>query len=405
MTERLYWQDPYLRQFTATIVERTAHHGRPALVLDRTAFYPTGGGQPHDRGTLNEVPVVEVIEREADGAILHILERPLEAHEVVGRIDWERRFDHMQQHTGQHILSQAFLRQAGAQTVSFHLGEEIVTIDLDRTGFSEADIEAVEELANQVVLENREVRVRFLDAETAVALGLRRPPDRRGTLRVVEIEAFDRSACGGTHVRRTGEVGPIKIVKWERRGGETRVFFLCGWRALRDHRHKHRLLRDLSAALSVGAEGLPEAVAALQRDLKEARKALAVLQSLYVEQAMPMLEQEARPAPFGEILLYVWAQLPAELLPRLARRLCEGRPRLVVLGTGGAGGFVAVACGPGVPLDAREVLGQILGRLRRPGGGGRPDYAQAPVPGLDPRVLREAMADAVAPLSPGGGTF
>ncbi len=398
MTERLYWQDPYQQQFTATVVEVTTYNGRPAVVLDRTAFYPTGGGQPHDQGTLNGIPVAEVIERETDGAILHVLAEPLKDREVEGRIAWERRFDHMQQHTGQHILSQAFLQVAGAQTVSFHIGRETVTIDLDRVGLPPAAIEAAEELANRVVLENREVQAWFAEGENGEGLGLRRAPNpkARGRLRIVEVVGFDRSACGGTHVRRTGEVGPIRIVRLERRGGETRVSFLCGWRALRDDQNKQRLLAEAAGALGVGEAALPEAIRALQRDLKEARRSLKTLEDLYLDLALPALEAAARSAPFGEILTRVWPQLPPGLLSRLARRLSEGRPRLVILAAGGAEGLLVVACGPGIPVDAREVLQRLLWRLGRSGGGGRPDYAQAPLAEADPRTLQVALEEALA---------
>lgn len=395
MTKRLYWEDPYCQQFAAIVVEECEHEGRPAVVLDRTAFYPTGGGQPHDQGTLNGIPVVEVTEREADGAILHVLERPLEAREVVGRIDWERRFDHMQQHTGQHILSQAFLRITGAQTVSFHIGQEVVTIDVDRVDLSPASIEAVEQLANRVVLENREVRTGFAEEGDWRELGLRRVPSLHGRLRIVEIADFDRSACGGTHVRRTGEVGPIKILKLERRGTETRVSFVCGWRALRDYQRKHRWLQEAARSLSVGEEALMGALQALQAELKETRKAMMALQELYLALAAEALEKDARPAPFGQILSHVWPQLPPGLLPRLARRLSEGRPRLVALAAGGKEGLLVVACGPGVPADAREVLARILGALGRTGGGGRPDYAQASLPSIDPQTLQKALEAAL----------
>lgn len=399
MTERLYWRDPYLQRFTASVVEIGEHNGQPAVILDRTAFYPTGGGQPHDLGTLNGIPVVEVIEREVDGAILHILARPLNAREVEGHIDWERRFDHMQQHTGQHILSQAFLRITGAQTVSFHMGQEAVTIDLDQTGLPFEAVEAAEELANRVVLENREVRTWFVEEEDIGGLALRRAPKVEGSIRIVEVADFDRSACGGTHVRRTGEVGPIKILKLERRSEVTRVSFLCGWRALRDYQRKHRLLNDIGSFLSAGEADLPDAIRALQRDLKEARKATAAMQELYLDLALPALEKEACPASFGEVLLHVWPQLPSGLVPRLARRLSEGRPRLVILAAGGAEGLLTVACGPGVPVDAREVLKRILGRLDRGGGGGRPDYAQASLAHVDVRSLHQALTEEVSRLA------
>ncbi|MBO9362421.1 MAG: hypothetical protein J7452_09490 [Thermoflexus sp.] len=387
MTLRLYWKDPYLWRFTARVVEETIHQGQPAVILDRTAFYPAGGGQPSDRGTLNGIPMREVVEREEDGAILHLLERPLRAQEAEGIVDRERRFDHMQQHTGQHILSQAFLRVAGAQTISFHIGHEVVTIDLETADLPEAVAEAAEELANRVVVENREVRTWWVGEEEVETLGLRRSPSVEGPIRIVEVADFDRNPCGGTHVRRTGEVGPIKILRWERRGGGVRVSFLCGWRALRDYQGKHRRLLQAARLLSAGEADLTEAVQALQRELKEAQRNLSLLQEVYVEETLLTLEREAFAAPFGELVIHVWAQLPPGLLPRLARRLSASGPRLVILAAGGSAGLLAVACGPGIPVSAQEVLERIRSRLGFSGGGGRSDYAQAPLP------LAISMAD------------
>jgi alanyl-tRNA synthetase len=404
MTLRLYWEDPYLWRFTARVVEETTYQGQPAVILDRTAFYPAGGGQPSDRGTLNGIPVREVMEREEDGVILHILERPLGMQEVEGIVDGERRFDHMQQHTGQHILSQAFLRVAGAQTVSFHIGHEVVTIDLEVADLPEAIAEAAEELANRVVLENREVRTRWVGEEDVGSLGLRRSPSVGGPIRIVEVADFDRSPCGGTHVRRTGEVGPIKILRWERRGGGVRVSFLCGWRALRDYQGKHRRLLQAARLLSAGEADLTEAVQALQRAWKEAQRSLSLLQEVYIEEALPILEREALPTPFGELVIHVWAQLPPGLLPRLARRLSASGPRLVILAAGGSAGLLAVACGPGIPVSAQEVLERIRSRLGFSGGGGRSDYAQAPLPPTISMADLRKILERVREELRGGGT-
>jgi len=234
VTERLYYTDPYTTEFDAHIVGAEAHEGRPAVVLDRTAFYPTSGGQPFDTGQLGGVAVVDVVDRD-DGTILHVIERELQAGPVRGRIDWTRRFEHMQQHTGQHVLSAAFERVVGARTESFHLGSVSSTIDLGRM-VSAGEIDRAEDEANRVVWEDRPVTIRFADAEEAAKLPLRKEPARTGRLRLIDVENFDISACGGTHVARTGAIGMIAIAGSERVRGGTRVEFLCGVRALRGYR-------------------------------------------------------------------------------------------------------------------------------------------------------------------------
>ena len=249
MTERLYYTDPCLTEFDAQVLQIVeAPNGRPALVLDRTAFYPTSGGQPFDTGTIGAAAVSDVIDQD-DGTILHVLSEasvaagltPLsQAH---GRIDWNRRFDHMQQHTGQHVLSAAFDRVLGVRTVSFHLGAESSTIDLARE-VSAPEIERAEEEANRIVWANRSVTIRFADADEAARLPLRKESLREGVLRLIEVEDFDLSACGGTHVSRTGEIGIIAVGSTERFRGGSRIEFFCGGRALRSHRG----LRDIVSA-------------------------------------------------------------------------------------------------------------------------------------------------------------
>src|SRR5690606_29579462 len=200
MSDRLYYQDAYQTRFRARIVERVEEDGLIAVVLDSTCFYPTSGGQPADRGTLNGRPVADVFVRE-DGAVVHLVEGELWSDEVTGEIDWQRRFDHMQQHTGQHILSQAFIRVAGAGTVSFHLGDSSATIDLDNDRLQAQQVEAAELLANRIVWENRPVRVRLVSLAEAEQLDLRKLPDVQGdVVRLIDIDQFDLNACGGTHV-------------------------------------------------------------------------------------------------------------------------------------------------------------------------------------------------------------
>ncbi len=260
------------------MIDRLEVNGQPAVILDRTAFYPEGGGQPSDRGALNRVEVVDVQTREADDEVLHILSAPLAEAAVTGVVDHTRRFDLMQQHTGQHILSQAFVHTASAETVSFHLNpdpsEGALTIDLSQAALTPAQIDRAEDFANTIVYENRPVIARFVDDEELQALPLRKPPQVDRAIRIVEIQGFDWSACGGTHVARTGEVGVIKIVKVEKRGAETRVEFRCGQRALLDYRRKHQLISQAASDLTIGFWELDQAIGRMQADAKAARRQL-----------------------------------------------------------------------------------------------------------------------------------
>ncbi|HEY3247177.1 MAG TPA: alanyl-tRNA editing protein, partial [bacterium] len=248
MTERLYYADSFLREFDATVLEVRERGGRPAIILDRTAFYPTSGGQPHDLGRLDGAEITEVFDE--DGTILHLADRALEGR-VHGTIDWPRRFDHMQQHTGQHILSQAFLRVLRAGTRSVHFGADVCTLDLDIADLGPDEAGRVEDAADAIIFEDRPVVVREVDEAELPHLGLRRPAKKRGRVRIVEVQDFDVSACGGTHVRRTGEIGLIAMRRWERFKGGVRIEFFCGQRALREHRWKNAMVLDLAAELSV----------------------------------------------------------------------------------------------------------------------------------------------------------
>jgi alanyl-tRNA synthetase len=281
MTDRLYYLDPYLREFDATVSRVERRDDRVLVTLDRTAFYPTSGGQPFDTGRLGTMTVVDVVDEE-DGSITHVVEPRtpnLEPGESVrGAVDWERRFDHMQQHTGQHVLSAAFDKLFGVRTVSFHLGAAVSTIDLARE-MSELEIAAAETQANRVVWEDRPVTIRFADAEEAARLPLRKESVRGGTLRLIEVDRFDLSACGGTHVARTGGIGVIAVASWERFKGGQRLEFLCGGRALGGY----RVLRDSMSAsvrlLSALPAELAGAIERLQADARDLKRMSAGLQS------------------------------------------------------------------------------------------------------------------------------
>jgi alanyl-tRNA synthetase len=275
-TECLYYQDAYLRRFSGRIVARQLLDGKPAVALDRTAFYPTGGGQPNDTGILAGVEVLDVVA--ADGLIWHVVGNDILVEEVEGEIAWARRYDHMQQHTGQHVLSQAFIQVCGAETVAFHLGTSSSTIDLDRTDLGAGLIAAAEAAANAVVDDALPVTAEFVSEAQLSQIPLRKPPKVTEDVRVVQVAGFDWSACGGTHLMNTAQIGLIKIVGTERRSAELRVSFLCGGRARADYARLQLLAGELASRFSVGQDEVPAAVDRLSNEHRAARKELADLE-------------------------------------------------------------------------------------------------------------------------------
>ncbi len=273
MTERLYYHDPYLTSFPAQVVELSDDGLR--VSLDRTAFYPTSGGQPNDTGTLNGIAVLDVVDD--DDRITHVLGAPLSLGPVEGIIHWQRRRDHMQQHTGQHLLSAVLEELYAIPTISFHLGQDASTIDVSVPQITPEQIAGAERRANEIVMENRPVSVAFEDAATVQ--GLRKPSERGGTLRVVSIEGIDRSACGGTHVHSTGGIGPIAIRKLDKIRGSVRIEFLCGQRALDRARLDFEKLSETARVLSSPMDEVPGLVTALNtrvQELEKSRRKLAI---------------------------------------------------------------------------------------------------------------------------------
>ncbi len=413
MTQRLYYDDPYLTRFSARVVERLQWQDRPAVVLDRTGFYPTGGGQPHDTGVLRAagslaaVPVAEVVEREADGAVIHVLIGPLPADEVEGQIDWDRRFDLMQQHSGQHILSAAFLERCNANTVGFHLSDGYATIDLDRAPLSAGELAQVEALANAVVFENRPAVTRFVADEEIADLPLRKPLAHSGPVRVVEIPAFDCSACGGTHIRATGEVGLIKITRSERRGAETRVEFLCGRRALADYQAKNTLVMDLAREFTVGHWELYDLVHRLAEDLAEIRREMRQMRDTWLDaEAMALWHQGAMVGPARVVHAHLAGRTPDDL-KHLAQRLVAKPQTVVLLAAGEAGqkGFFTFARSADLEMHMGTLMRQACEAIGG-GGGGRPEFAQGggPEGGEVAQALEGALQSLTDPLTTGPGT-
>jgi alanyl-tRNA synthetase len=378
-TERLYYTHAYRTSFDARVLRctpRLPSGGAPAfgVELDSTAFYPTSGGQPFDVGTLGEVRVIDVLDEE-DGGITHVTEAPLaEGAAVSGTVDWARRFDHMQQHTGQHVLSAAFDRLFANRTESFHLGSDSCTIDLAREAAA-SDVAAAVDEANRIVWEDRPVEVRFVTAEEAATLPLRKEPARGGMLRLIEVKDFDLSACGGTHVARTGGIGIIAASGWEKFRGGARVHFLCGARVLR----RFELWRDALSAtqrhLSVAPEELAPAVERLQGDNKSLQRALRTAQEkLAVHEATALV---ARGERVGGRLVVIEAvpDLDAGALKAMAAAAAAEPGAAVVLFGSAAPALVVVAAHPGAGIDANATLKALVARFGGKGGG-KPELAQ-----------------------------
>jgi alanyl-tRNA synthetase len=394
MAERLYYSDAYCTAFDARVVERLTLAGSPAVVLDRTAFYPTSGGQPHDTGTLNGVAVVEVVEREEDHAVVHRLGAPLSGDDVHGAIDWPRRFDHMQQHTGQHILSQACVQTADADTVGFHLSGDYSTIDLNRN-LDDDDIARAEALANQIVIRDLPVVARWMTPDQVAALPLRKPPAVLDSIRIIQVGDFDWSACGGTHLARSGEAGLIKITRGERRGSETRITFLCGGRALAHYGLLNTLARDLALRLTVGVEELPQTIDRLQSEARALRKERDQLHEALLDHEAIALAGSAQTIGRVSVVQCVFQARPVDEVRRLAARLVAQPGYVALLGLRGEKAQLIFARAADLSYDMRPLLKEAC-RLVSGGGGGGLELAQGGGP--DAAHLDEAMQHAADEL-------
>jgi alanyl-tRNA synthetase len=373
MTTRLYYTDAYRTEFTAAVIERSDDGTR--IYLDETAFYPTSGGQPHDLGTLGGISIVDVVDE--DERIAHLLSAPLgAATSVRGTVDWARRFDHMQQHTGQHLLSAVFEDLFGCKTVSVHFGPESSTVDLDTDSITRAQLVAAEARANALVADARPVAVTFEDAATAS--GLRKASDRAGTLRIVSIDGVDRSACGGTHVRSTAEIGAVLLRGSEKIRQGTRVEFLCGGRAIGRARRDYEALTGIAATLSSALDDVPRLVAAQSERLKEsesARKKLA--QEVAASRTRARYDAAASDERGVRTIVVRDASSMDEV--KAVAQAAFAMPRVVVVGALESPPSVLVAASEDSGIDAGKLLKSRLAEVGGRGGGS-PRLAQGSVP-------------------------
>jgi alanyl-tRNA synthetase len=376
MTERLYFTDSHLAEFDSRVLACAAAGDRFEVTLEATAFYPTGGGQPHDLGTLGGRALLDVVDRDASG-IVHVLDGPVEtgapAHGVV---DWRRRFDHMQQHSGQHMLSAAFDAVCKARTESFHLGASSATIDLARV-VSAQEIAAAEDEVNRVIWQDREVRLKFVDAAEAAALGLRKESERAGTLRLIEVDGFDLSACGGTHVKRTGAVGIVSVIGSEKFKSGTRIEFVCGGRALARLREWRDVFAATNRSLSVLPTALAAAIERLQEDNKTHSRVIRDLQSQLASHLAAKLVSENGANANGRIVvaqaLEGW---DANGLKAIATAAVAHPGVRIAVFSSTAPALAVIARSAGDTVDSSAIVKSLIARFGGKGGG-KPEMAQA----------------------------
>jgi len=369
-TKRLYFENPYQVEFEARVVERLSRGERPAVVLDQTCFYPESGGQPSDRGTLNGIEVLSVLEE--DSKILHLLEDDISTEKVKGEIDWQTRFDFMQQHAGQHILSQSFYELYQAQTLSFHLGEVTSTVEIDLRKITEEEIERVETRANEIVCQDREIKSYFIPEEKIIGIPLRKPPTKKGLIRVVEVTDFDYSACGGTHPSKTAEVGLIKILKWEKIRNNVRLEFVCGQRALKDYAWKNRNLRELSNIFTVSDREVLASVEKLQSDIKSQGREIRKMR----ERISQYEAQEIIQNTEGRIIKKIFTARTPDEVRFLALSIIKRGDFIVLYALREEErGHIIFACSENLNFDMRELV-PIVSPLIKGKGGGSPSLVQ-----------------------------
>jgi alanyl-tRNA synthetase len=405
MTDRLYYHDSFLYDFDAEVSE-VVESPRPALVLDRTAFYPTSGGQIFDTGTISadttKLKVIEVADAE-NGKVVHYLEAPVKdlkpGTRVHGQIDATRRRDHMQQHSGQHVLSAAFVRLYNLPTVSFHMADDYCSIDLDAPALTKVQIESAERLANEIILENRAVDVRFVSREEAGKLGLRKlPPAEHDELRLIDIRDFDLCACGGTHVAQTGQIASVLLRKVEKVRQGYRIEFVAGQRAVATARRDFTTLTETAALFSAHIYDVPQQARKSLDEIKSLRKQREQsLEELAAAQAAALLAETSE-ANGRKLVVRAFADRELNFIKLLAQKLTRLAPNAIaLLATTSPQPSLVFAQSPGQPNDMGALLKEMMSKLGGRGGGSK-DMAQGGAP--TPEGLEAALADAAARLNP-----
>ncbi|BCB02150.1 alanyl-tRNA editing protein [Bacillus sp. KH172YL63] len=393
MTAKLYYQDSYMKTFQTSIKDQGEDESGWYVLLEETCFYPTGGGQPYDRGLLNDKRVIGV--EEVDGEIRHYIEDRFEdlSEVVEGRIDWERRFDHMQQHAGQHILSAAFEEALQYETISFHLGQDTLTIDLQISDLTEEEAMKAERLANSVIQEAHPIETKWITEAELSDYPLRKQPSVTGPIRLVIIPDFDYNGCGGTHPRLTSEVGAIKILDWEKHKGHIRLQFICGDRVLGRLHRKHGLLKELTGRLQTPEETMLPTVERLLTKQKEQEKALEGLKDILLTYEAEGLIGEAVPQGDCMLIQAAYSERPIQELQKIAQHIVSKREdvilTLVVHNDDKLQLVAAKGSAPGANL--REVAQKVFPLINGKGGG-KESFIQG---GGEAVMSKEALLEAM----------
>lgn len=398
MTIHLYFNDSTLTTFEAIVVHSIQSERGFEICLDQTAFYPTSGGQPHDSGTINGNQVLDVWEDDK-GQIWHLLKKSPKKPMVLGLVNWLRRFDHMQQHTGQHLLSAVFLEKFNANTIGFHIGSKVSTIDFDLPNLSEDEITIIEEKTNRIIWENHPIKIHFITEDEINKYPFRKIPQVSGEIRVIQIEDIDLSACGGTHVNRTGEIGIIKIAGKERYKGGIRISYLCGHRALRDYQKVTRVLGKVSASLSIRPEDLTRTIAKMQEETSEYRQAYNNIHNEFLHLEAERIWHKTEEVDGMKRIYAYWDNRPGKDLQEIANRLRKFNGALILLASTDDG-KVRLLCTRSDDLSnfhANELLKettQILGGR----GGGSSEMAQGGAPATDHEKILKTLRKVIQNL-------
>ena len=372
-TEKLYHDDSYKTTFKGNILEKYVVQGQPVLILDKTCFYPSSGGQISDRGMIEGIPVLSA--EEENGKVIHYLEKEIGAgigETVCGKIDWPYRFDHMQQHTGQHILSGALMKLWQKDTQSFHMGEEISTLDIPAMVLDEQKIKEVEHLTNQIIYEDRVIHNYSVknNAELKEKGTFRIKHEQFEELRIIEIDGFDISACGGTHCNRTGEIGLIKVTGWENRKDKIRISFLCGLRAFADYQKKHGIIKNLSHYFTTGIEQLEEKIIQLNLEQKELSKSVDRMERRIVEFESEELKKENRREEKDFFLIdKLFMEHKIQNIRQMAQLLAREEKFIIVLGAEKPEPVLCLALSSDLKFPVKEMFNKVMLEFKGKGGG------------------------------------
>ncbi|MEK4356457.1 alanyl-tRNA editing protein [Paenibacillus sp. FSL M7-1455] len=362
MTKKLYYESAYIREWETRVTRKMEREDGAYVALEETAFYPHGGGQPCDLGWIDAIPVLDVVQEE--GEILHKVERFPEKEAVNCRLDWDRRFDHMQHHSGQHLLSAMCLEVCQAETLSFHLGQDYATIDVARADLPQHELMMLELEVNDQIYLNRKVTSYFVSRERAAELPLVKQPKVTEDIRIVEIEGIEYNACGGTHVSATGEIGMIKLLRAEKQKGHTRLYFKCGYRALREFNAGMDILGSLSARFNTGKEDILDRIAKWDQEQKQLQAELNAVKAendAYLAEKLLANRQ-------GSLIQHVFADKPLKDMQNLAAKLAE-QADVILLFSSNSEHKVLLVRGEGDGLACGAFFKQHLADYRGKGGG------------------------------------